>query len=178
MEKIPILGLVRGGRISQLTLVYFITRRTIQRKFWLKPTKQTTQIFLYCIAMAAQKTGVRRPKLCRTSAAPAWSNESMRPDVFERLIGEDIARQEKEIADEMRKNGQTFMGMDAVLKQYHKDKPQSREVLRSMNPNFFALYKWLRIDAIKRYKNFVLESVGKIKYPGAGTWVRRFFFAH
>ncbi|MBN2530999.1 MAG: hypothetical protein JXR76_31725 [Deltaproteobacteria bacterium] len=32
---------------------------------------------------------------------------------------------------------------------------KSREVLRSMNPKFFALYKWLRIDAIKRYKAFV-----------------------
>ena len=37
---------------------YFITRRTTQQEFWLKPTKQTTQIFLYCIAIAAEKTGV------------------------------------------------------------------------------------------------------------------------
>ena len=38
---------------------YFITRRTTQREFLLKPTKQTTQIFLYCLAIAAEKTGVR-----------------------------------------------------------------------------------------------------------------------
>jgi putative transposase len=38
---------------------YFITRRTTQREFWLKPTALTKQIFLYCIAVAAQKTGVK-----------------------------------------------------------------------------------------------------------------------
>ena len=47
---------------------YFITRRTTQREFWLKPTKQTTQIFLYCIAMAAQKTGVRLHAACVMSS--------------------------------------------------------------------------------------------------------------
>ncbi|MBN2526139.1 MAG: transposase [Deltaproteobacteria bacterium] len=43
---------------------YFITRRTTQREFWLKPTKKNTQIFLYCIAIAAQKTGVRLNAAC------------------------------------------------------------------------------------------------------------------
>ena len=43
---------------------YFITRRATQREFWLKPTPQTTQIFLYCIAVAAQKTGIRVHAAC------------------------------------------------------------------------------------------------------------------
>ena len=43
---------------------YFITRRTTRREFWLKPTKQTTRIFLYCIAMAAQKTGIKLHAAC------------------------------------------------------------------------------------------------------------------
>jgi len=37
---------------------YFVTRRCTQRLFLLKPTALTNQIFLYCIAVAAQKTGV------------------------------------------------------------------------------------------------------------------------
>ncbi|MBN2525218.1 MAG: hypothetical protein JXR76_02410 [Deltaproteobacteria bacterium] len=69
------------------------------------------------------------------------SHENIRPNAFEKLIFEDIARQEKEIADEMRKNGHTFMEMDAVLKQSHKEKPQSLEERQSMNPKFFALDK-------------------------------------
>ena len=37
---------------------YFITRRCTQRLFLLKPTALTNQIFLYCLAVAAYKTGV------------------------------------------------------------------------------------------------------------------------
>ena len=37
---------------------YFVTRRCSQRKFFLKPTKKTTQIFLYCLGVAAKKYGV------------------------------------------------------------------------------------------------------------------------
>ena len=37
---------------------YFITRRCTQRQFLLKPTKRNTQIFLYCLAVAAKETGV------------------------------------------------------------------------------------------------------------------------
>ena len=43
---------------------YFITRRCTQRQFWLKPTKQTTQIFLYCLAVAAERTGVVIHAVC------------------------------------------------------------------------------------------------------------------
>ena len=38
---------------------YFVTRRCTHRKFFLKPTKRTTQIFLYCLAVAAKRTGVK-----------------------------------------------------------------------------------------------------------------------
>ncbi len=43
---------------------YFITRRCTQRLFLLKPTPLTTQIFLYCLAVAAQKTGVVIHAIC------------------------------------------------------------------------------------------------------------------
>ncbi|MBN2527039.1 MAG: hypothetical protein JXR76_11650, partial [Deltaproteobacteria bacterium] len=83
------------------------------------------------------------------------SHENMNAEAFERLIDDKIAQQEKQTAENMRCSEQTFLGMDAVLKQSHKDKPQSHEERRGLNPKFFAMDKWLRIDAIKRYKQFV-----------------------
>ncbi len=37
---------------------YLVTRRCTQRKFLLKPSPRTTEIFKYCLAVAAQRTGV------------------------------------------------------------------------------------------------------------------------
>ena len=37
---------------------YLVTRRCTQRMFLLKPSAETTTIFVYCLAVAAQRTGV------------------------------------------------------------------------------------------------------------------------
>ncbi len=39
--------------------VYMVTRRCTQRQFLLRPDEVTNQTFLFCLAYAAQKTGVR-----------------------------------------------------------------------------------------------------------------------
>lgn len=43
---------------------YLITRRCYQRTFRLRPCERTNRIFLYCLAMAAQKTGVVVHAVC------------------------------------------------------------------------------------------------------------------
>ena len=43
---------------------YLITRRCTQRQFWLKPSKLTNQIFAYCVAYAAELTGVKVHAVC------------------------------------------------------------------------------------------------------------------
>ena len=43
---------------------YFITRRCTQRIYLLKPSKRNTQIFLYCLAVAAKETGVIIHAIC------------------------------------------------------------------------------------------------------------------
>ncbi|MBN2529035.1 MAG: hypothetical protein JXR76_21780 [Deltaproteobacteria bacterium] len=78
----------------------------------------------------------------------------------------------------MRKNGQTFKRVDAVLKQSHKDKPQSQEERRSMNPKFFALDKWRRIDVIKRYKALVSRYWQALKEWKRGRRDVRFPLVH
>jgi putative transposase len=43
---------------------YLVTRRCYQRTFRLRPSDSTNQIFLYCLALAMQKTGVRLHAVC------------------------------------------------------------------------------------------------------------------
>jgi len=43
---------------------YLVTRRCTQRQFWLKPTKLINQIVAYCVAHAAELTGVQVHGLC------------------------------------------------------------------------------------------------------------------
>jgi putative transposase len=255
---------------------YFITRRATQREFWLKPTRQTTQIFLYCIAIAAEKTGVKVHAACVMSnhwhavvsdsstnvadfytwvhkyvakavncamgreenlwaagkvsvvalespedvfdkivytmcnpvsahliaSAEKWQGVWLyrqshscivkRPDVYfqkdgtmpetaeliihqapshvnmpilayEKLISDEISREECNIANDVSAAGKTFMGMDAVLRQFHRQTPQSIESRRGMNPRFAAKNKELRINAIRRYKQFVANYRDALK---------------
>jgi putative transposase len=255
---------------------YFITRRATQREFWLKPTPQTTQIFLYCIAMAAQKTGVRLNAACVMSnhwhaivsdphtrvaefyawvhkyvakavncSRGRWENlwssektgvirletpedvldktvytlcnpvsakliaraenwkgvwlyrqshsqivkrpevyfkeegtmpetvaltihqatdfENMSIDAYEKQIAEKIASEESNIADEMIAANKKFMGIDAVLRQPHRDRPKSLEIRRGVNPRFAAKDKEVRIHSIKRYEQFVSQYCESLK---------------
>jgi putative transposase len=73
---------------------YFITRRTTQRQFWLKPTRQTNQIFLYCLAIAAEKTGVQLH--CATVMSNHWhaivTDPQMRVAEFYGWVHEYVAK--------------------------------------------------------------------------------------
>jgi len=44
--------------------MYLLTRRCTQRQFLLKPSPQSNAIFLYCLALAAEKTGVLVHAVC------------------------------------------------------------------------------------------------------------------
>ena len=46
---------------------YLITRRCNQRAFRLRPSPETNQIFMYCLAFAMKKTGVRLHAACAMS---------------------------------------------------------------------------------------------------------------
>lgn len=43
---------------------YLVTRRCTQRQFWLKPSALTNQIFAYCLALAAEASGVLIHAVC------------------------------------------------------------------------------------------------------------------
>ena len=46
---------------------YLITRRCIERRFLLRPSQQTNQIIEYCLAIAAERTGVEVHAFCAMS---------------------------------------------------------------------------------------------------------------
>ena len=46
---------------------YFVTRRTVQRTYFLRPSPQLNQIFLYCLACAAERFGVEVHAYCLMS---------------------------------------------------------------------------------------------------------------
>ncbi len=47
---------------------YFITRRTVQRTFLLRPSRQLNQAFLYCLAYAAGRYGIEVHAFCVMSS--------------------------------------------------------------------------------------------------------------
>jgi len=57
---------------------YMITRRTTQRQFLLRPSALTNQIFLYCLAVAAERTGVLLHAVCVLSTA-GWKPQGSHP---------------------------------------------------------------------------------------------------
>ncbi|MBN2341824.1 MAG: transposase [Deltaproteobacteria bacterium] len=255
---------------------YLVTRRISQRQYRLRPTRLNRQIFLYCVAIAAQKTGVQIHAVCvlsnhwhvvvsdpeariaefygwvheyvakavncsqgrrenlwssdKTSVIPLESSEDVldkiiytlcnpvsaqliakaknwkgvwlyakhhaqtvkRPEIYfrengnmpefisleitkppcfaehtwdsyEQMVETDIARREGEIAKEMQHTGKQFMGMDAVMKQGFSNSPTNHEQRRQLNPKIAAKDKWLRIDAINRYKQFIAEYWNALK---------------
>ena len=40
------------------------TRRCTQRQYWLRPSKKTNRILLYCLAVAAERTGLQLHSFC------------------------------------------------------------------------------------------------------------------
>ena len=47
--------------------VYLLTRRTAQRRFFLRPDPETNQIFLFCLAVAAERFGILIHAYCALS---------------------------------------------------------------------------------------------------------------
>jgi len=251
---------------------YFVTRRCTQRQFLLRPCPRTNQIFSYCLALAAERTGVlvhafcvmsdhwhgdftdiqgRLPEFeeilhklvakCVNASLGRWENlwsaeapsavrleddgavldkivytlcnptaaglvafgkewpglrtppraiagsetTIRRPDVFfredgptpeavvlrivppaiEGMTGAQVAAEierrvdarERELRDEAARAGRPFLGRRAVLEQDPFATPMTREPRRKLSPRVAAADPAVRIDAISRMKQFVLD---------------------
>ena len=251
---------------------YLVTRRCTQRQFLLRPSAMVNQIFAYCIALAAERTGVLVHALCVLSDhyhgvftdvfgrlpefeeivhklvaksinasldrwENLWSSEApsavrleddgavldkivytlcnptaaglvafgkewpglrtrprdiagtetviRRPDVFFRkdgptpetvvlrivppaidgMSGAQIADEiearvearERELRDEAARTGRSFLGRRAVLEQSPLASPTTREPRRRLSPRVAAADPAVRIGAIARIKQFLLD---------------------
>ena len=73
---------------------YLLTRRCSERRFFLRPSSLTNQIALYCMALAAEKTGVKVHAFCWLSNHAHWivSDPDSRLPEFMQLMLSLVAR--------------------------------------------------------------------------------------
>ena len=75
-------------RFIQPNAIYLVTRRCVQRQFWLRPSKEINEIFTYCTAEAATQTGVQVHGICVLSNhhhMVVSDPEARLPEFLERL---------------------------------------------------------------------------------------------
>ena len=115
-----------------------------------------------------------------------------RPRGFEHLstaeFGELVMQKVRIIEDTARANrvqaGNRLFGRKAVLTQSWRDRPESREPRRQMNPRVAARSKWSRIEALMRNRAFreaylearaaFVEGIRDVVFPPGTYWLRRF----
>jgi hypothetical protein len=56
---------------------------------------------------------------------------------------------------EIESTGRTVLGVKALLAQQPSDRPQTCEPRRGLSPRIAAANKWLRIEALRRLKDFL-----------------------
>ncbi len=270
---------------------YLVTRRCTQRQFLLVPSRRTTQIFHYCLAYAARRTGVEIHAVvvmsnhyhlvvtdpngflplfveclnklvakCVNASLGRWENfwasepasyvrlldgeaiidklayllanpveaalvehgvewpglrlgrpgrySARRPDIFFReegampksvelhlvappgLAGRDaqtrikhaVAEREREARTRIRREGRSFLGVRAVLRQNPFESPLTFEARRQLSPRIASRNKWLRVETLARCVEFVrdhsralaswLEGKRNVVFP-AGTYMMR-----
>jgi hypothetical protein len=263
-----------------------ITRRCTQRQFLMRPDRETTNAFLYCLAVAAQRyrirvlftlamsnhhhTGIEDPEgnypaflehfhklfaKCQNALRGRWENfwsseqtsvvrlvepsdildkmayalanpvqgglvekahhwpgastlpallhdkplvasrprhffrddggmpevvtlDISRPTAYRDLCHRDFA------ALERRRSGTRIMGRQAVLAQDWRDRPDTREPRRQLDPRVAARSKWSRIEALLRNRDFrdayvaareaFIAGVRDVVFPAGTYWLRRF----
>jgi REP element-mobilizing transposase RayT len=97
-----------------------------------------------------------------------------RPDIYPRLDRQQLIALVQRAVDEregnkrteMERAGRRFAGMRRVLSQRPGNRPMTREPRRGLKPRFAAKNKWLRIEAARRLKSFLVayrEAYDKFK---------------
>jgi REP element-mobilizing transposase RayT len=245
---------------------YLVTRRCTQRQFLLVPKRRTTQIFHYCLAYAAQRTGVEVHAVivmsnhyhlvvtdprgvlplfveclnklvakCVNASLGRWENfwasepasyvqlldvdavidklayllanpvdaalvengyewpglrlgrpgsyPTGRPDIFfreegampmslrleltpppglagrqaQKRIKEAVAERECDARARVRREGRSFLGARAILRQNPFDSPRTIEPRRQLSPRIASRNKWLRIETLTGCAAFVRD---------------------
>jgi REP element-mobilizing transposase RayT len=71
------------------------------------------------------------------------------------LVATVVAQREAQARADVAAAGRTFLGVRAIRAQRPSDRPRTAEPRRGLNPRVAARNKWLRIEALRRLKEFV-----------------------
>jgi hypothetical protein len=82
---------------------------------------------------------------------------NMRGDDYMKDLREAISAREQEIQDEMNRNGQSFLGIAAIMRQKYTDRSQKREPLGEIRPRVACKGKWMRIEMLSKLTGFIVE---------------------
>lgn len=109
----------------------------------------------------------RTGKFFRNANSDKWPETAVlewaRPPRFEDLddeqlammIGQAVQKREEELRKEARDNGTPFLGRREVLRQSRYSKPTSREEHGTISPRVACKNKWLRIERLKRNRDWL-----------------------
>ena len=103
---------------------------------------------------------------------------------FAALVAERVQAVEDRVSAERRTAGTAVLGRRAVLTQKWRDRPDSREPHRELNPRLAARNKWSRIEAMMRNRAFrdayaaardsFAKGIRDVVFPAGTYWLRRF----
>jgi len=120
--------------------------------------------------IAGSETVIRRPAVFfrEDGATPETVVLRIVPPVIEGMTGAEVAAEietrvaerERELRDEAARTGRSFLGRRAVLEQEPSGSPTSREPHRKLSPRVAAADPAVRIAAIARIKQFLLDYRG------------------
>ena len=140
---------------------YLVTRRCTQRLFLLKPSPLNTQIFAYCLAVAAKRMGMIVHAVVVTSNhyhVVLTDPDARLPEftaylhkLVAKCVNASLGRWENLWSSE---KPSTVRLENAEDVQSHTDSPSSREPRRNLNPQVACRSKWYRIEALQRLKSF------------------------
>ena len=162
------------------------TRRCSERRFFLRPDRETTNAFWYCLGWSAQKHRI----IDQGGSMPdAVSLSFQAPPVLARLsrsqyagmLREHIAAIERDAAAARHISGATLLGPRRVLAQHWDDRPKDAEPRRQISPAVACRDKWRRIERLQQNKPFRLYRAafdslrsGLTALFPPGTWCMRF----
>ena len=120
---------------------YLITRRCSERRFFLRPDRETNNAFVYCMALAL---GFRR--------APGF--QRLRHNQYAKLVRDHVDQAVAKSKAERLHNGIKLVGRKVVLRQHWNAGPYTLDPRRGLSPRVACRNKWARIAALQRNMAF------------------------
>ncbi len=76
---------------------------------------------------------------------------------YEAVVRGEIQARERALVEAIEKAGRSFMGVSALMRQKHWERPKTTEPRRNLNPRIACQSKWHRIEVLARLKSLIVE---------------------